>query len=112
VTGRFDRIVESDIARGYLGTREVDDNADWFLSSWKSGFFNNITPPIVDAKNAQKLAAEVADVYKEAYPGSVLDDGLVNRCLMDWNQNPARNPRRLIRLLIQRFDMNRHLVLG
>jgi hypothetical protein len=111
VTERFHRTIAGDIARGLLDSKDLDENADWFLRSWKRGFFKVIRPPTVDVKNARKLAAEVANVYKEAYPDSVMDCGLVDRCVVDWSQNPARNPRRLIRLLVQRFDINRHLEL-
>jgi hypothetical protein len=109
VTKRFERTISADIDKGILQSAEIDKNADWFLRSWVTGYFEAIAPPTVNIDNARKLAEAITRVYREAYPDSVDDVSTAARCVRDWNENPARNPRRLIRMLIQRLDMNRHL---
>ena len=71
------------------------------------GAFNTLKPPTVDVKSARKLAAAVASVYNDAYPNAVSDNRVVEHCIKDWSQNPHQNPRRLIRMLIQKFDVGR-----
>ena len=109
VTERFDRTIAADLDRGALQFDDIDADAVWFLRSWRKGAFNTLRPPTVDVKNAHTLAAAVAGVYNDAYPDTASDGRIIEHCIKDWSQNPHRNPRRLIRMLIQKFDANREL---
>jgi hypothetical protein len=109
ITDRFHRTISADLNRGALKFEYTEDNAAWFLRSWHKEAFDMIVPPEVDLNGARILAIAVASVYREAYPDVGLNNLIVEPCITDWNENPNRNPRRLIRMLIERFDIDRRL---
>jgi hypothetical protein len=106
ITKRFERTIESDLARGVLQYDFATDSATWFLKAWHSGQFTVLEPPTVDARNARTLAGAVAELYESAYGNLREHDRLIDNCVTEWLDNPSRNPRRLIRLLVHRLDVN------
>ncbi len=110
ITDRFRRTVEQDLARGVMSMSFATDEARWFLRSWDQGRFHIIDPPPVDAPTARELASVVANLYARAYSGAPASRELVESCIREWQGNPGRNLRRLIRLVIHRLDLHRPLI--
>jgi hypothetical protein len=109
VTKRFDQTIAYDLARDFAGSLPASPNAQWFLQSWSQGSFETVDPPEVDPRHARVLARNIARLYGEAYGTDGSGDGLANQCVATWLQNPGRNPRRLIRLLVHQLDLRRPL---
>jgi hypothetical protein len=109
ITDRFDRTLESDLERGLAESPAASDDARWFLKSWARGALSSFEPPPVDARLARDLAKRVARLYADAYGDSREADVIVDQCLKEWTGNPSRNPRRLIRLVVNRLDVTRAL---
>jgi hypothetical protein len=101
-TGRFDRVVEKDIAA-------AGENANPFFEVWRQRARGLTTPPQIDERNGRILAERVCALY-DAGHGPVADlSGIIDRCLTEWRGNPVRNPRRLLRSLIATLDRQRPL---
>ncbi len=109
VTERFARTVEGDLARGLLDATDSPQPARQFLRAWQDKAFDVIELPAIDRAMASTLARKVADLYHAAYPVSAVDRELVAHCVRLWSQNPSRNPRRLIRLMVHHLDLGRML---
>lgn len=105
VTERFDKTIQSDLSRGILDSGSVSENAKWFLQSWNTDRFSETRPPAMDLRTAKQLAHAVENLYETGYAPPA--NGVADHCLEEWSRNPARNPRRLIRLLVHRFDLAR-----
>jgi hypothetical protein len=107
VTERFGRTVQMDLDRGCLEHSSVTDVATTFLRTWKQNCYPMMAPPSIGAKQARRLGDRIYDLYVEAYgPASVgrdCLDGIVD----SWRNNPAQNPRRLIRLIVEKLDILR-----
>lgn len=79
-----------------------------FLRSWRDGRFPQITPPLLTDDDAGELTKRIVRAYEAAY--SIGADGLdVSDVLKAWKANPGRNPRRLIRSIIDALDARRSL---
>ena len=95
-TGRFDRTINTDIANGLSSCDLGSEEASNFLNGWQSNHYQRHKPPVIDARRAKTLGMSICSLYERAY-GKVDDlDNLLEKCLSDWQRNPARNPRRLI----------------
>jgi len=108
-TMRFDRMLERDLVSDFLKSQLVNADAVAFLARWGQGGRNTIQPPAVDERNAYDLATAVCSLYEAAYQEVRGSASIIERCLDEWTGNPGRNPRRLIRLLIDAFDASRVL---
>ena len=106
VTERFDRMVKSDTNRLSWINSSADANASWFLSHWDKGKLEIASPPIVERSMAASVARKVAQLYRDAYQVDV-DESIVDRALEEWKKNPVRNPRRLIRSVVDGIDRGR-----
>jgi len=102
VTARFDKVVAVDAPRS-------EGNARWLLQGLGARAFEAFDAPSLDRAKASKLASAVADLYREAYPSTKIADGQIQYCVEEWGRNPSRNPRRLIRLVVNRLDLSRPL---
>ena len=107
ITERFNRTVSSDLDRFEWST--LDPNADWFLSKWKKRSFRIINPPAIDKGFAPQVADRVAALYRDAHKIDIQESVLMH-ALAEWAKNPIRNPRRLIRTVVERLDQTRSVV--
>lgn len=98
-----------DIDRVLNNGSELEEDAAWFLSNWRKQRFSIIQPPIVDRRLAAQVAKRIADLYRDAYSITVSSEILV-QAITEWAGNPLRNPRRLIRGIVDRIDQKRALV--
>ncbi len=108
ITRRFDRCIASDVARGSLNYAPPL-NAARFFEDWQSGCFEVIEPPPLESGAARELAMRIIEAYAMAYPSTRAEEGDVETALTRWRSNPNRNPRRLVRVLIDRLDAKRAL---
>ncbi len=108
-TMRFDRTIERDLESGILSLGLTNNEALDFLKRWRSNQYQRFEPPMIDLRNAKKLAASIAEIYELAYGKVTNMDALLERSVSDWNRNPSRNPRRLIRLIVHALDVQRKL---
>ncbi|UYN94003.1 MAG: DUF2791 family P-loop domain-containing protein [Enhydrobacter sp.] len=105
-TMRFDRTVARDLDDAIT----TNSLAREFLATWRRGERRTVEPPTVDARNAQDLAAAIQLLYESAFAQVPDSESAVERCLSSWARNPSRNPRRLIRLLVDELDCRRPLL--
>jgi hypothetical protein len=103
---RFDRTVARDLDDAIT----TNSLAREFLATWRRGERRTVEPPTVDARNAQDLAAAIQLLYESAFAQVPDSESAVERCLSSWARNPSRNPRRLIRLLVDELDCRRPLL--
>jgi hypothetical protein len=108
VTERFDRSVDDDVERGMLSYAPTVEASE-FLRTWRARSYRVAASPAVDDQNAPELVRRIVDLYRSAYPGEEVDDTAAARALDGWRRNPSRNPRRLIRALIDALDESRPL---
>lgn len=99
-TQRFDLAIDRDLDHPSI----IEPEAVQFLRRWRSGSRNIIEAPSIDAKLATELATGVSLLYESAYGRIKGGDAVVQKCVHEWSRSPTRNPRRLIRSLIDRFD--------
>jgi hypothetical protein len=66
-----------------------------------------VAPPSIDIANARELAKRIRQLYEQAHgfrgpqsPGALIDA---------WSRDPRRNPRTLIRLIVDELDRIRPL---
>lgn len=105
ITNRFTRTIEGDFSRGVLDSSETSEHARRFLRSWQQARFEVLELPTISNALARSLVRSVADLYCRAYSLPPVDDGFVTRCVAIWAQNPSRNPRRLLRLVVHHLDL-------
>ena len=111
ITDRFLRTVDEDVQR----MKEVaftNDEAKTFLRSWAKKEFEFLRPPEVDEQGAHALAREVTRFYHEAYASGASARDTTAQCVKLWSTNPGKNPRRLIRLVVNTLDTARPLSRG
>jgi P-loop Domain of unknown function (DUF2791) len=108
-TFRFDRTIRSDIASDALVTPVMSPAATSFLQGWRREQYKSIEPPAINRPGAHELSQTITSLYQTAYSCDG-ENGIRERCVDEWMQNPVRNPRRLIRLLVHRLDVSRKLV--
>lgn len=107
-TFRFDRTIRSDIDSNVLSNAIMTPAAGSFLQGWRREQYKIVEPPRITRNGAHELANTITSLYQNAY-SYVADGSLHERCIDEWMRNPARNPRRLIRLLVHRLDVGRKL---
>jgi P-loop Domain of unknown function (DUF2791) len=108
VTARFDHTLRSD-RRRILSDPNVSPDARWFLTRWYDGALDVFDPPKVDETAARSLARKVEDLYERAYVFRLQDRAGVSNCVKQWLGDPARNPRTLLRSLVDHLDRRRPL---
>lgn len=107
VTERFNRTAIMDAARVSNSALAGIEDARAFLESWQNDKFLVVEPPPISLSAARRLAENVAKIYSEAYPNGQIAARLIDGSVAEWRDNPSRNPRRLIRLVIGRLDQAR-----
>lgn len=105
ITERFLRIVRED-ARSDLYW-QVSPTGRNFLKIWRAGQEELVAPPKIAAEEALELASVVERLYRDAYPGTGNCTAEVRNAVSDWNRSAARNPRRLIRAIVDACDRAR-----
>jgi hypothetical protein len=114
ITNRFTRQLDIDRDRVFerreWGFRRHDVQGAQFLFDHIDGNeFEPLSPPTLDRDGAEALAQRVTDVYQRAYD---TDDSAAtdsHRVVRQWSRDPARNPRVLMRMLINDLDTMRPL---
>lgn len=116
VTARFDLTISRDIEHAAWKSATLDPGAAWFFDAWRRRKLDVVTPPSMDAEAARSLALNVLRLYRSAYPTIDVADDAVANVVTEWKSDPARNARRLIRLVVNELDRLRSvtpaLVLG
>jgi hypothetical protein len=107
ITERFERTVAADCARGMTERRTAGGS---FLRLWEEQKFLIFEPPVIGSRAAHELGSAVQGLYRRAFPSCPVDERIIPLCLQDWDRDPRRNPRSLIRLIIHRLDMGRPLL--
>jgi hypothetical protein len=109
ITARFQRSVDRDLANGMLSYAQNAD-ADGFLRAWRDRAYRQLAPPALTDEEAEDLVRRIVRVYDSAYP--TIDRGPLyeSQILFKWKSNPGRNPRRLIRSVIDALDARRELI--
>ncbi|MGH8736739.1 MAG: hypothetical protein ACREVC_05195 [Burkholderiales bacterium] len=87
---------------------DLDPDAEWFLSNWKKRSFTLLQPPSIEGGYAAEVVDRVAALYKDAHKCEPRPE-LLKEALQAWSKNPIRNPRRLIRSVVERLDESRAL---
>lgn len=105
ITKRFERTVDDDLRR-LSGGLSIEPDGEWFLANWRDRYFQVTAPPGLHDGLGPEIAMRVATLYADAY-GMRIDQNEVSKCVQEWASNPARNPRRLIRLVVEKLDKNR-----
>lgn len=105
MTERFLRMVRED-ARSDLFWRSSPEGRR-FLSIWREGEEELVSPSGIGNDDAQKLAEIVETMYRKTYPdtGDLSPD--ITSVVADWSRNAARNPRRLVRAIVDACDRAR-----
>jgi hypothetical protein len=106
VTQRFDQIIRRDLDRGlldYVSTRAAGD----FLRSWRDRNYRCIEPPQLTDDDAAELVRLVRDAYASVYVVGSESEKDADLAFAAWKTNPGRNPRRLIRAIIDALDSKR-----
>ncbi|MCL4688936.1 MAG: DUF2791 family P-loop domain-containing protein [Burkholderiales bacterium] len=111
ITERFGRTVEGDLFRLPEVGSSPDEHAARVLKGWRTESFEVAKPPEIAEKFVAEVAARVARLYQEAY-GVRATAAALTKAIQDWRTNPVRNPRRLIRRLVEEIDDGRELSLG
>lgn len=109
ITARLERTIREDYERGILTRDGLTENAKWFLTSWKEGGLNVVVPPVLNSEAATQLGRKIYEVYTRAYETKPGDVSRLERCIDDWNKNPGRNPRVLIKSVVHELDCLRPL---
>src|SRR5262249_19227299 len=106
ITERFHRTLELDLRRGVLDRAWLPDPDGWFVNAWRHHALAVVDAPELQASDVRSLVTAVCDLYTEAY-GPLALGGALGGVVETWMGNPSRNPRRLIRLVIDRLDRAR-----
>lgn len=105
ITERFLRIVRED-ARSDIYWK-VSPEGRRFLKIWREGEEELVAPPKVADEEALELATAVERMYRDAYPEIGDCSSAIRSALSDWSRNAARNPRRLVRAIVDVCDLAR-----
>lgn len=107
ITERFLRVVRED-ARSDLYWH-TSPQGRRFLSIWRQGEAELIAPPSIGDQEARTLAAIIENMYRNAYPDTGDCTSEVQDAIENWSRNAARNPRRLVRAIVDSCDCARPL---
>lgn len=108
ITARFQRCLDRDLSDG-LWRHSSSTSAVTFLESWHTGAYRQIAPPAMSDEHAEDLVKRIVHAYGDAYAIPSGDSFDVSTILVNWKSNPSRNPRRLIRSIIDALDAQRGL---
>ncbi|THD81653.1 MAG: hypothetical protein E7812_02200 [Phenylobacterium sp.] len=101
--GNFERMVAYDLDQGMRSSWRVKDAGRSFFGQWCAGDFRRLSPPLLGRDEAERLALAVAALYEVGYGLKDAGDGL-EVVIAAWVDDPARNPRRLARGLVEMLD--------
>jgi hypothetical protein len=104
VTARFDATIDRDLAAGILGHPDLSAEARRFLGSLGDGHVDGASPPTVDRKGASELASRILELYRQAHAFRVADSWRLAPLVESWSRDPRRNPRTLIRAVVDQLD--------
>ncbi|URD59904.1 ATP-binding protein [Sphingomonas sp. KRR8] len=107
ITERFLRIVREDVRSDLFWN--ASSRGRRFLTLWRDGEAELIAPPEVGEEEAAELAASVETMYRKAYADTDDCAAEVREALVDWSRNASRNPRRLVRAIVNTCDRARAL---
>lgn len=105
ITRRFETCIARDLEN--IGLFTYLSSAETFLTAWGAGAYSIVEPPGISERGAEKLAALIVGTYRDAYPEVELRSSEMNAVVLRWKKNPSRNPRRLVRALIDSLDSKR-----
>jgi len=111
ITRRFENIIQRDLDRGILSRRSLSMEGQAFLKRWIDGQFKIVEPPEIDLVRAVELSRKVRTLYEMGYGISTLPQVDLTSLAREWSGGAARNPRVLIRQLVDQLDSARPLVL-
>lgn len=109
ITKRFEQRIALDLQQGLLSYGPTKEAAR-FLEAWRVGQYAIEEPPHFDLRSARRLAELILETYSVAYANAVGRPETIQTAIASWHANPSRNPRRLVRALIDSLDENRLLV--
>ncbi len=107
ITERFLRVVYADSYSDAF--HRASPAGRRFLSIWRHGEAELVAPPRIGDMEAEKLAEVVQSLYHSAYPEAANCSADCRGAIADWSRNAARNPRRLVRAIIDTCDRARPL---
>ncbi|WP_432769011.1 MAG: DUF2791 family P-loop domain-containing protein [Sphingopyxis sp.] len=105
ITERFLRVVREDASSDLYWQASTDGRR--FLKMWREGEEELFSPPKVADEDALELAVVVEGMYRDAYPETGDCSAEVRGAVSDWSRNSARNPRRLVRAIVDACDRAR-----
>lgn len=105
VTERFQRIVREDAHSDLYWLASPQGRR--FLSLWRQGEAELIAPPSIGDHEARTLATIVESMYRNVYPDTGDCTSDVHGVIGNWSRNAARNPRRLVRAIVDSCDRAR-----
>jgi len=104
VSQRFDRVIEQDIHNGIFARQWLTLPARQFLHRWQRDEHEVAEPPRFNVPMARVLAHRVAALYTSAY-GVTCTQNALNDTIRKWSKEPFRNPRSLIRGVVNELDV-------
>jgi hypothetical protein len=104
VTARFDAVIRADLDAGITSNAPLSGEAKRFLRSFDDGRFDSVSPPGIDGKGAMELAHRIERLYRRAHPSSSPSQQSLSPTVERWARDPRRNPRTLIRTVIDQLD--------
>jgi Protein of unknown function (DUF2791). len=108
ITRRFQLRVAQDATPNISLFSHIKSAAN-FLTAWQAGRYSIVEPPQIAGTEAGRLADLVASIYRDAYPETEFLAEDIDGAVARWNMNPHRNPRRLVRAVIDTLDARRSL---
>jgi hypothetical protein len=109
ITKRFERQLRVDLSCGILDRYDLSENARWFLRSWHGGAFQVLGTPVVEGDLATELARRVGELYCAAHFLPFPKQSLIGPWVEEWRRSEVRNPRTLVRLVVNHLDVLRKL---
>ncbi len=93
-----------DLATGILANPTLSMEARRFLRSLDDGHVEAVSPPSVDRRGASELANRILNLYRQAHALRFADDAKLAPVVDAWSRDPRRNPRTLIRAVVDQLD--------
>lgn len=109
ITERFARAIEHDIDNGLAERYELSPAAATFLQHWNAGAFEVLDTPGLEGDRALLLAGRVASLYGAAYAVELPPEERLQDWVTRWRRGTGRNPRILIRQIVNALDCARAL---
>jgi P-loop Domain of unknown function (DUF2791) len=106
--GRFAKTVASDLDAGMRGSRRLRPSGLRFLDAWRGQEFVREGLRAFDGDDGRLLAERLKELHATGY-GTALKGCELDSVIRAWAEDPARNPRRLTRALMEELDSLRPL---